>query len=916
MNSGAGQPICQPVSIWKRPIEVKLGVLAKALGKGIIAGAFGNWTELAQSAVDTLDGLGLKTQDTGAIAWLLVQRALLQAMSDLTKEHQKSLKQEPDFKILCEQVDWALEKSELSLDSNFFNTPKDIPILEVVKESYYHWLQTYGLSVIDAKVIAERLPRYFVFALHQQWRLHPQNYAPLKEQLETPFTKASERELAWMRYSARLQKRVDEPMFGEAFGLRQVYIPLRAYYEQKVKAEQINELSYSICPKDEVERVVVALETEICNWLDKGDKEDTIRVICGEPGCGKSSFARMLAARLAEEQKLPVLFIPLHQFDLKGDLVDAMSDFTQKKNLDDMPPNPLERENAQKRLLLIFDGLDELAMQGEIAVQVAQDFIQEVQGKLSVFNSSEVRVLALICGRELIVEASRSKIRRDWQILHILPYFQTDEEPEKYRYVDVENLLEQDQRQIWWKTYANLKGLKYDGLPQELNQGNLIEITAQPLLNYLVALSYDRGKLEFSKESNLNAVYADLLEQVYQRDWENRPYPIPRSIDERNFIRILEEIAVACWHGNKRTATVSEIEKRCTSINLKQILEVFQKGVQEGVNATLTAFYFRQSGIHGSEPTFEFTHKSFGEYLTTRRIVRELGLIQQQLSQHRKDPDIGWDEKECLKRWVIICGSSPLDEYLLKFLRDEIRLQNKEHVRQWQQTLCDLIGFMLWHGMPMEKLDPRPRYLEETRQSRNAEEALLAVLSCCAYYTETISQIKWPDLTIFRTWLTRLQGQKIGPGSPVAFHCLNDLDLHNCILEFSDLRDADLNGSNLEGASLDGASLHGASLIDASLVGARLYRVRLDGARLCRANLNGASLVGASLDGANLNEASLVGASLDGASLDRASLDGARFDNISWNRETTVKNATGLETAHRVPDEWRVQSDLTIHSIF
>ncbi|MEO0488454.1 MAG: hypothetical protein AAF215_24415 [Cyanobacteria bacterium P01_A01_bin.123] len=34
-------------------------------------------------------------------------------------------------------------------------------------------------------------------------------------------------------------------------------------------------------------------------------------------------------------------------------------------------------------------------------------------------------------------------------------------------------------------------------------------------------------------------------------------------------------------------------------------------------------------------------------------MVLELKLIQQQLTQHRDNPDIGWDEKECLKRWAI-----------------------------------------------------------------------------------------------------------------------------------------------------------------------------------------------------------------------------------------------------------------------
>ncbi len=169
MNSGSELPIRKPVSIWHRPIEVKFGALARALGRGVIAGAFGNWEGLAGSGVDTLDALGLKTNDVEAIAWLLVQRSLLQAMSDLTKEYRKALNQEPDFKMLCEQLDRALEIGELALNSSFFDRPKDLPVIEAIKAPYQHWLQCYGLSAAEADAVADRLPRYFVFALNEQW---------------------------------------------------------------------------------------------------------------------------------------------------------------------------------------------------------------------------------------------------------------------------------------------------------------------------------------------------------------------------------------------------------------------------------------------------------------------------------------------------------------------------------------------------------------------------------------------------------------------------------------------------------------------------------------------------------------------------------------------------------------------------
>lgn len=42
------------------------------------------------------------------------------------------------------------------------------------------------------------------------------------------------------------------------------------------------------------------------------------------------------------------------------------------------------------------------------------------------------------------------------------------------------------------KNYGSLTGKSYAGLPDELNREDLAKVTAQPLLNYLVALGLAR----------------------------------------------------------------------------------------------------------------------------------------------------------------------------------------------------------------------------------------------------------------------------------------------------------------------------------------------------------------------------------------------------------------------------------------
>ena len=70
--------------------------------------------------------------------------------------------------------------------------------------------------------------------LHEEWKKNSAKYLCLTEELDTPFTQASQREHTWRRYSTWLQKQVEEPMFLEAFGLKQIYVPLCAYYKPRI----------------------------------------------------------------------------------------------------------------------------------------------------------------------------------------------------------------------------------------------------------------------------------------------------------------------------------------------------------------------------------------------------------------------------------------------------------------------------------------------------------------------------------------------------------------------------------------------------------------------------------------------------------------------------------------------------------
>ncbi|MFN6187703.1 MAG: NACHT domain-containing protein, partial [Microcystis sp.] len=621
-ESAAGISVSKPQNIWKRQVKVNLRSLFSTLGKAALNGAFLQWDDLAENGVEVLDDLGL-SRTPGELAGLLISQSLMKAMKGLLKSNADLLPQEVEklpLKELYRQITDFLEEPELILDQDFFEHPERLPIVAPIQAAFLRWLTTNNLisNSQEAKSLSNRLPAYFVLALQEQWKDKRDEYSLLLDEIDTPFNNAWKRERGWLHYRAWLQKQIDEPIFWETFSLKQIYVPLRGFYEEKeIKATP--DTDYHREPS--FKRIVIKLQEQLETWLEAAKSDDAIRLLTGGPGSGKSSFCKVFAAQQARLEK-QVLYIPLHRLSFSTDLVTAVQTFVQHDGF--LPENPLEPRDQDLKLLIIFDGLDELSMQGKIAQEVAHNFINEVREKVHHFNQNKTRLQVLISGRDVVVQSNKNNFKKPQQIITILPYW-VDKSDD---FSDVDNLLKVDQRDQWWQQYGQAKGKNYAQLPPELSGKNLQEITAQPLLNYLIALTFERGEVQFSQETNLNNIYDNLLKAVYERGYEkNSPgHRAIEGITEKDFVLILMEIALSCWHGNGRTTTVIEIEEHCENNGLKNLLKNFQDSFQSdsqgSITRLLTAFYFRESGdLRGSEKTFEFTHKSFGEYLTARRIV-------------------------------------------------------------------------------------------------------------------------------------------------------------------------------------------------------------------------------------------------------------------------------------------------------
>ena len=184
-----------PVPVLFKPVKADFKDLFKALAKGVGHTATGKWAERGGDAVEALSAIGL-TPEPGELAFLLIRRSLTTAVFELVGDSASQLEgtAAADADALVDSLDLSIEAKDMSVDQKFLDRPGDLPIIDSFKRLLSDWLKRLGIEEPAADAIAERLPTYFVYALNQEWRRNSKSYGPLLEALNTPFTKAGDRE--------------------------------------------------------------------------------------------------------------------------------------------------------------------------------------------------------------------------------------------------------------------------------------------------------------------------------------------------------------------------------------------------------------------------------------------------------------------------------------------------------------------------------------------------------------------------------------------------------------------------------------------------------------------------------------------------------------------------------------------------
>ncbi len=157
--------VVKPKNFLLKPVSVDFKDLFKALAKGIGHTVAGKWEELGADAVESLSAIGLTTEPE-ELLFLLIRRSTTRAIFELIGEGASELLAEAktDGDTLEERLDLSISLGGASIDSKFFDRPKDLDLVKELEILIGKWLEERGLEKPAARAISARFPTYLVIS--------------------------------------------------------------------------------------------------------------------------------------------------------------------------------------------------------------------------------------------------------------------------------------------------------------------------------------------------------------------------------------------------------------------------------------------------------------------------------------------------------------------------------------------------------------------------------------------------------------------------------------------------------------------------------------------------------------------------------------------------------------------------------
>jgi len=521
------------------------------------------------------------------------------------------------------------------------------------------------------------------------------------------------------------------------------------------------------------------LLTQIQEWV--ADYDGRFIVVLGDFGYGKTFLLRELAKRIHLEQRPPVIpvFIQLRELEKAHGFEEILAAHLAKAGEEEIRFRLLRNLIAEGRVLLLFDGFDELALRVTYskAAQHLNNLVSAAEGRAKVVLKSRTQHFL----SEHEVETALASRLSDMPGRRLV----------KIQEFDDDQILE-----FLTKLFEGDSARARATLELLGDVRDLLGLSRNPrMLSFITRLDEERLRRIRDREGEISAavLYRELLERWLEFEYERaQPEGALPTLTKAERWEAVTRLALLLWETGEET------------LGLAELGSVSTEALHDLANRQLTpdqAAHMIGSGtllVRVENERFKFVHRSILEWLVANHVAGQL----------RK-------------------GDSDPPELKLAVMSDLMT-----------DFLATLAGEQIIERWARHTLWSEPDSTTETAK-KNALFMLLRL--GLPLQPESSGWDAPPPLQLSRVNLrgANLAGVDLR-GAILHEADLRDARLDDADLSGSDLRGADLRRCSGKGVKLVDADLRGANLSDARLINANLTGVTTTTSRWRRAFLIGA----------------------------------------------------------------------------
>ncbi|MGB3670280.1 MAG: NACHT domain-containing protein, partial [Phormidesmis sp.] len=534
------------------------------------------------------------------------QMAYLESLAGVLERTDKATKAKLETVKLAAVFERQLQKSEtVSLTKTrakkTLTQLRKSELVETLDEALSELLLAAGLADWEVKVLVDQTtwgtPKYF----HGVVAELKDKVEPLAEFLRSDGLRIQEKFESIKDYlTDEIDPLPSQQVFDEAdpaVTFSDLYVPLRV---------QLLDISGKRTTES-----VLGIHAWAQKLLEQSESRK-VGFIEGEAGRGKSVFCRMFAAMVRLElfpAFIPVLIRLRDVRVLENNLTKTLK--THLEDLDFVQSDSGWLTDENTRFLLIFDGFDELLLQGR-----ESGGLKELVQQLGDFQKNSHHQ-CLVTGRPLAlqgVDRALSQTNNLWRV----------------RLEPMADAQRNEWLSNWAKLFGDAEAQDFQSFltacPKDIGE----QLAREPLLLYLLGRLHRERHLTaqmFSGTEGMRAkvrVYDESIKWVLEQQRQELNEKIS-GLETEDLRQVLQEAALCVVQSGNETAKLTMLKSRFVNDSnpvaelLKQAQIETEKTEDKALNNLLTAFYLRP-GEGDKAGSVEFAHKSFGEFLFAERL--------------------------------------------------------------------------------------------------------------------------------------------------------------------------------------------------------------------------------------------------------------------------------------------------------